>query len=545
MTGHDADLQQLRSEAERAFGRLVEVLAASAPTARTLVELVREFARLRSALGNANAASKLGLNEDSLARLAECAHEAARRASSGATGGESQADFELSLLRLLAWLETAGAHLDGVSPQLQLMTDLDEEATARRVRAVELIARSLITESYRTQEALLQRLRALYRPEFVDRWLKMALRNDALSGMTFSDLATLLVSKQEFGRYEPLFSVGNHLRLFQERRRTLREYLDGLRFVRNGLAHHKPVTALQRRLVERYYEEITAPVLGAYQAGSTTVDPGAFLDSSREDLQRYLQGLREDLQAVSLDVEELKVSVALTVQKVSVLEGAVVLLIASGCGLIVTIVVSMFEVRALGAPPMDFERLMEMSDRSMRGVGISAATFMLAGARIVLNALVRQGKASGLAARLKGKVWRALAVGWTGLALLVYAPSSTLIYRAVSSAMLGAGTMDAMTSQIAALSLDVTGLRRALDRGVDPNSVSNGQSLLSCAMNGSLMGPNYQPLPRPQTEARRLEMLELLLGRGAKPTKDDVDSAKIMGKLEAAVLLEAALRKQH
>ncbi len=529
-----SEVVSFRVEAERGLLRLLSAVGTVDEKRTDLSELVRHFARLKSSMGNAAMAAKLGLDEESLNRLTESAHDAVRRVSGASVGDDtSAAEVELSLLRLLSVLEVVGLRIEGVAPRLTFSSTLDNEALARRVRAVELVARSLVTESYKTQDALLARLRVLYKPDLIERWLAAAEGQDALSGMSFSDLAMLIVNRQEFPRYEPLFSMGRHLQLLRDRRKTLREYLDGIRSVRNSLAHHRSVSALQRQLIERYYDEITKPLSSAYQAGSTSVDPEAFLDTSKEDLDQYLGTLREDLQSVALDVDELRTSVTQVKEKVSAVEGAVVLLVASGCWFLLAIVVSTIQVMG---HQTETGRMLEAADRSSRGMIISAMTFVLAGARIGANIVMRQGKGRRLERLLTVGAWRGVVLGWTVCALLLYLPTSTRLMRSIY----GHETWTTVAVVPTLLNLDVDGVRELLDNGLDPNSVVNGESLVKWAINGTAVGPNFQPLPSAELEARRLRLIELLLSKGARPGASDVEFARSLGKQEVASMLVAA-----
>jgi hypothetical protein len=90
------------------------------------------------------------------------------------------------------------------------------------------------------------------------------------------------------------------------------------------------------------------------------------------------------------------------------------------------------------------------------------------------------------------------------------------------------------------LTLDVDGVRELLENGLDPNSVVHGDSLIKCAVNGVAVGPNFQPLPSAELEARRLRLIELLLSKGARPRASDVEYARSLGKGEVASMLSAA-----
>ena len=103
------------------------------------------------------------------------------------------------------------------------------------MRALELIIRSLITDRYEDQPALVARLKDLLSEKVVQQWLTSADRGDVLSGTTFSELSSLFVSAQEYPNYDPLYKDTPLLSLLKEKRVTIRNYLDDIRRIRNVL----------------------------------------------------------------------------------------------------------------------------------------------------------------------------------------------------------------------------------------------------------------------------------------------------------------------
>ena len=100
--------------------------------------------------------------------------------------------------------------------------------------------------------------------------------------------------------------------MMRERRKTLRSYLDALRLARNALAHHKPLSTVQRLLVEHYAREIFAPVSQSWREGRTTVNPDTHLLASTDGLKDWLAVLSDDVREVQDELAALKEDVAST-----------------------------------------------------------------------------------------------------------------------------------------------------------------------------------------------------------------------------------------
>jgi len=184
--------------------------------------------------------------------------------------------------------------------------DDDQVLSLKRVRAVELILRSLISETHQGQEALLAHLSARVPVETLQKWAKSAEKGNILSGTTFSELASLFIGKEEFPRYAKLFEDDAYLRLLRDKRETIREYLEDIRRVRNVVAHHKQLSDVQTELLDLYYQDLVTPIQQAKDLGHITTDPKKFLDISKEELTAYFNAVREDIQAVRDDVGQLR-----------------------------------------------------------------------------------------------------------------------------------------------------------------------------------------------------------------------------------------------
>lgn len=207
--------------------------------------------------------------------------------------------------RFLSWLETI-AERSGVEVVSAQGDDDDQVRALKRVRAVELILRSLILETHRGHDALIGHLERNIPGDLLEKWRSAAQKGNILSGTTFSELASLFVAKEEFPRYEALFTDDAHLRLLRTKRATVRAYLDDIRRVRNVVAHHKQLSDVQAELLDLYYHDLVTPIQQAKDQGVITTDPKKFLDVSKEELTAFFNGVREDIQAVRDDVGQLR-----------------------------------------------------------------------------------------------------------------------------------------------------------------------------------------------------------------------------------------------
>lgn len=279
-----------------------------APPAADLETLTRRYGAYKSRAGRAETAQRMGLQEAELGVFDTALREAARRIDRlppGAPGHETR-NAVIAALRLLSWLETIAQRAPGYRLELSLPEQGNEEIGRKQVRALELILRSLVTERYEDQGRLLERLKELLSEKVVQQWLAAADRGDVLSGTSFSELASLFVSQQEFPGYEPLYRETPLLTLMRDKRQTIRNYLDDVRRVRNLLAHNKRVTPLTVQLLALYYEELVEPLQEAFDQGRSKVNPDLYLDVGEEELESYFAGLSDDLRQVRDDIGELR-----------------------------------------------------------------------------------------------------------------------------------------------------------------------------------------------------------------------------------------------
>ena len=282
---------------------LVEPADFSADTGQAVLNA---YNKAKSRLSSSKIASKLNLSDSELPLFEASLRDFAKR-SDTIESDDPERKTVISALRLVSWLETLQSR--GVTitiPDFSGMS-VDEDVGRKQVRALELILRSLVSERFGV--GLEQQLKTIIKPELVDKWKASGDPDDLLSGTTFSELASLVVNKDEFGHYEKLYSHSAYLNYLRDRRKTVQSFLDDVRRVRNVLAHNKSISDAQLQLLELYYEELTSPIQDAFDNGETGVDPSVYLDVSREELQSYFVDLKEDIAAVQDELADFRASV--------------------------------------------------------------------------------------------------------------------------------------------------------------------------------------------------------------------------------------------
>ncbi|MFO0598408.1 MAG: STY4199 family HEPN domain-containing protein [Myxococcaceae bacterium] len=478
------------------------------------------FAQFKSKSGRQSVATSLGLTEADLSALDAALSDVRRWAD--ATGPRAAELQTLSVLTALERLEPAALHL-GVTPPSPDAPDVD--TTTATVRALELVLRELVQESHRTQDALTQRLISLFPPAFIERWRKAAGGGELLSGLSFGELASLFVSREEYPRYQPLLEVGEYLAMIRERRKTLRLYLDGARRVRNALAHHRTPTALQRAMVAAYAREIFTPLTQSWRDGKTQVNPEVFVSTEASSLRDWVATLADDVREVQDELSALTARVSETERTVSALEGGLVLLLVAAGFFALVMVSSAYTALFDPVPPTNLQRLAVLGIRSLRGVGWSVLTFCFAATRVALNLFVfRQGKASGLRAWLTSRRPLVPLAAWTvaGVVFMFTPGHVDAIERPLIE----------LDSQSAFLMLDEEAVDRYLANGGNPNAVINGNSVIHLTLTG--LSLNVPGMPGAHDggpkfdEEKRGRILKKLIAAGAKVTDDDRKFAKVM-----------------
>jgi hypothetical protein len=278
-----------------------------ADPAASLDDLAKSYADAKGKQGRDTVAGKIGMNDAELTMFDATLREGVRRVGRLAPDAPSfeTRNTTIAALRLLSWLETIADRKAEFGFTVTLPGQ-DDEIGRKQVRALEMILRSLITERYEDQPALIARLKELLSEKVVQQWLTSADRGDVLSGTTFSELSSLFVSTQEYPNYDPLYKDTPLLTLLKEKRVTIRNYLDDIRRIRNVLAHNKRVSPAQMSLLNMYYDELVEPLQEAHDQGRTKVNPELFLDVSKEELEGYFGSLSQDVKGVKDDIADLR-----------------------------------------------------------------------------------------------------------------------------------------------------------------------------------------------------------------------------------------------
>jgi hypothetical protein len=211
----------------------------------------------------------------------------------------------LAKLRALVWLEIVLTRKLKSKPNL-LKADVPEELARRELRALELVLRAFITEQYEGQSALIERLRTLFKLKAVDDWLANAEPGSILTGTLFSDLASIFTHREEWPRYREIYSGSQALAYLKSNREVIRSYLDDIRFIRNSVAHHKDLSAVEIELLNLYYGQLVDPIQRLFEAGRTRVDPRSVLEVNPSTLETYFSSLRRDVEDLGQRTQEIE-----------------------------------------------------------------------------------------------------------------------------------------------------------------------------------------------------------------------------------------------
>jgi hypothetical protein len=247
-------------------------------------------------------AEKLGLK--SLDRLAETVETACALGSAlpNMTQPEQRRAASIGLLRLLARLDLIRSRKASLPDPGQAVPLVNDETGRLHARAIELLVRAAITESYADQALLVERLRE-WQSKVADKWLNIADDGDVLSGFDLKDLAALFVNVGEFpARYAVFYRNTPFLQLNgTDKRKTLELFLDDACEIRNRIAHHKPLTGNQVALLNLYWDDVAIPMAEAHaHQVHAAVDPAPFVRTDDGlagwvgELQRHAARTEED-----------------------------------------------------------------------------------------------------------------------------------------------------------------------------------------------------------------------------------------------------------
>lgn len=280
--------------------------------------LLKQYGRLKGVQGKKSISVSLGLNDEELSLFDTALRDLNRKnENSDSTDEILKRNILIAQLRFFSWIETIVDRKPEIKISLNFESVISEDIARKQIRALELIIRSLINESYHTQNELIKRLKSTFPNTFVEKWQKGADHGNILSGTTFSELASLFVNKDEYPRYNKYFEDTPFLTLLKDRRQTIQNFLDDIRRIRNILSHNKQISNVQLTLLDLYYEEVTEPVQTAHDHGQTKVNPDEHLDASKEELDAYFSDLHEDILTVKDSITDLKTSIEQSIGVVS------------------------------------------------------------------------------------------------------------------------------------------------------------------------------------------------------------------------------------
>lgn len=177
-----------------------------------------------------------------------------------------------------------------------------QEQAERQIRTIQLTLRGLVMQVWPDIPHLHQYLSVQFGSHDVMRWRSRSPTENVLDGMTFSELALLIVDKKAFTRYySSLFNHSTSLTFLAEQRLTLHTFLDDVRRMRNTLLAHHPLTEMECQLLDLYTEQITTPVQHAYEQGRTRVNPASLMAADGSEIQRYWALARDFTHAWGVD----------------------------------------------------------------------------------------------------------------------------------------------------------------------------------------------------------------------------------------------------
>ncbi|MCA9121293.1 MAG: hypothetical protein H6822_18145 [Planctomycetaceae bacterium] len=300
------EFESLEQLVPQAFQRILSLLT-DEPVPDDFAEQVELYKAARSKQSSARIGERLSLGQDELAQFNKTVADVERRRqhSRDMTSTEHR-NTVISQLRLLSWVETIDRRLPDANLAFDLKATTSEDAGRRRIRALELVLRSLVGEHHKGQEGLIAYLQKAFGEQVVDKWLRAADADDVLSGTAFSELASIFVNKEEFAHHQKLYDATSFLSLMREKRRTIQAFLEDIRRIRNTLAHNKRISNTQLALLELYYDELMTPVEVSHKQGATRVDPSQYINASDMELNTYFSNLHDDVMSVKDDISDVR-----------------------------------------------------------------------------------------------------------------------------------------------------------------------------------------------------------------------------------------------
>ncbi|MEB6381346.1 STY4199 family HEPN domain-containing protein [Leclercia adecarboxylata] len=264
----------------------------------------------RLALGGwASVAKRLNLNDAELSQFTLQLRLLQQRVPQYESGQDVSDNQLIAATRFVTALE----HLRLQQPLLTYSTEmnpndeLQQQHARKQVRTLELMIKGLIMQAWPDPTRLNNHLKTLFGADRVRRWMQQGERNDALSGMMFSELALMLVDKKEYSRsYSALFSDPSLLTLMVEPRKTLQSFLDDIRLIRNQIIAQQPLTSAQTLLLDNYYAQMAGPVQRAFKEGRTKVNPAGVMAEDNHELELFWENAREKNRVTGDDIFEVR-----------------------------------------------------------------------------------------------------------------------------------------------------------------------------------------------------------------------------------------------
>ncbi len=345
-------VRDLQGAFSKTLTELVAAIDSSAPGDEDIALMRQRYDRAVQKQGRAKIGEALGLQVgevDSLSRVFR------RAADAVVSADQHAADGQIAILRFLLLAERISqAKPDAISAPV-LPAEADEVFARKQLRALELVVRALINEQYRKQDLLIQRLEVLFKTEVVEKWRKIADPDDVLSGTLLSELGGIFTHKEEFPKYLPIYDSTSALTFMADRRQTIRTFLEDIRDLRNRVAHHKALTAIQVNLLDLYYEQIVKPVQDLCDRGGTKVNPESILDADASTLNHYFNRLQDDLRSIddrtsdiARDVTQIRKGVDVIQGETKGLHKRTKLILSSACAAVLLAAVGIWQLGSLG-----------------------------------------------------------------------------------------------------------------------------------------------------------------------------------------------------
>ena len=263
--------------------------------AETAMDL-SQFKTIKSKLSGSGLSKEMGINESMLQEFEEALKQFF-------THRDDESKSRLACLRLALWLETVTKNM-GIPFEFEKALS-SEEIAIKQVRALELIVRDFVNEQLGGKENVIQKLHELFKEEVIEKWMKSADQSGVLSGTTFSELSNILLDKNIFKGVEEIFDSSDIV-LTRSTRDSLRYILEDIRVIRNAIAHNKKVSNIQIEALNAYYVSISEILKNAKK---TNINPDAYLDLTKVNMEEYISSLKEDHVAISGSLDEIKTAV--------------------------------------------------------------------------------------------------------------------------------------------------------------------------------------------------------------------------------------------